>query len=179
MNALVVFASEDPSRTHSWIWPEGYEIWFGGAASIFVFALLFKFAGPTLKKGMAARTARIQKQLDDAAGAKSAAEAAAIGIREAKGDIGTERARLLAEADAQAEQLLVDGRARVLAEIADLEAKAEADNAQLASRSGDELRGEIARLAGEATDRVVVSQLDAATHQDLIERYIARVGAST
>ncbi len=178
MNPLILLVPsvERIDQTHSWIWPEGYEIVAGGIASVLIFGLLWWKAGPVLKAGMAARTARIQKQLDDAAAAKANAEAEAIRIREAKGDIGAERARMLAEADAQAEQLLVDGRARLRAEMADLEAKAVADNAQLASRSGDELRAEIAQLAGAATDRVVADQLDAATQQDLIEKFIARVG---
>ena len=181
MNASVVavgvFAKANP-HTKSWILPDGFEIWFGGAASVLVFGLLIWKAGPFITKGMAARTARIQKQLDDSAAAKAAADAEAVWIRQAKGDIGAERARLLAEAETQAAQLLVDGRDRLVAEVAELEAKAEADSAQLSARSGDELRAEIGRLAGEATDRVVVSQLDDATQQDLIEKFIARVGAS-
>ncbi len=177
MNVMTLLATEDPTRTHSWIWPEGYELYFGGAASIFVFALLFKFAGPTLKKGMSDRTARIQKQLDDAANAMSSAQAEAIRIREAKGDIGSERARLLAEADTQAQQLLVDGRARLEVEIVDLETKAVADNVAASGRIGDELRAEVARLSIAAVDHVVSGSLDAATHQELIENFIVRVGA--
>ena len=173
---LVVAAEAATTHTTSWIWPEGYEIIAGGIASVLVFGLLFWKAGPILKKGMAARTARIQKQLDDATAAKLNAEAEASRIRQAKGDIGAERARLQAEADATAQQLLIDGRARLAAEAADLEAKAEADAVQLASRSGDQLRVEIGQLAADAADRIVMSQLDDATQQDLIEKFIARVG---
>jgi F-type H+-transporting ATPase subunit b len=173
---LVVASEAATTHTHSWIWPEGYEIIAGGIASVLVFGLLIWKAGPVLKKGMAARTARIQKQLDDATAAKSNAEAEAARIRQAKGDIGAERARLHAEADATAQQLLIDGRARLAAEASDLEAKAEADAAQLASRSGDQLRVEIGQLAADAAERIVMSQLDDATQQDLIEKFIARVG---
>ena len=146
-------------------------------ASIIVFVLLYKFAGPIIKKSFADRTAGIQKQLDDSAAAKVAAEAEAGRIREAQGDIDAERARLYAEADAQAEALLADGRVRLDAEMAELEARAERDIAAAAGRSTDELRAEIARYSGDAVDRIVDETLDDAAQQDLIEGFIARVGA--
>ena len=170
---------EDISQTPSWIWPEGYEIAFGGLASVIVFGLLFWKAGPVVKKSMQARTDRIQKDLDGAAAALSSAAAEAADIRRAKGDIESERSRLLADAEMTAAQVLRDGRARIEAEVVEVEAKAADDLVQLESRSGDELRGEIARLSAEVSDRLVVDQLDSATHNDLIESFIAKVGAST
>jgi F-type H+-transporting ATPase subunit b len=151
----------------------------GSLASIIVFSLLYWKAGPIIKKSFRDRTAGVQKQLDDSTAAKAAAEAEAVRIREAKGDIEAERARLFAEADAQAEALLADGRARLAVEMAELEARAEADIGAAASRSTDELRAEIARHSGVAVDRIVRDTLDDAAQQDLIEGFIARVGAST
>jgi len=146
-------------------------------ASIIVFGLLYKFAGPIIKKSFTDRTAGIQKELDDSAAAKVAAEAEAERIREAQGDIDAERARLYAEADAQAAALLADGRVRLDAEMAELESRAESDIAAAAGRSSDELRAEIARYSGDAVDRIVNETLDDAAQQDLIEGFIARVGA--
>ena len=161
------------------IFPPLKELIPGSIASIIVFTLLYKYAGPIIKKSFRDRTAGIQKQLDDSAAAKVAAEAEATRIREAKGDIDAERARLYAEADAQAEALLADGRARIDTEMADLEARAEADISAAAGRSADELRLEIARYSGAAVDRIVAGTLDDAAQQELIEGFIARVGAST
>ncbi len=175
---LVAAAEEHIDRSHSWIWPEGYELFFGSLASVIIFALLYWKAGPLVKKAMADRTARIQAELDGAAAAVTEADARAIEIRRALGDIGAERARLLADADVQAEALLVDGRARLDVEIADLHAKADADIAAVLSRGRDELRLEIARLASAAADRVVERTIDAETQQRLVEDFIARVGAS-
>jgi F-type H+-transporting ATPase subunit b len=177
-----ILASEellDPARSKSWIWPEAAELIYGTIASVLVFGALYKFAGPTIKKAMAARTDRIQGELDASAAAKSEAEAEAASIRRAAGDIDAERQRLFAEADAQAEALLADGRARLEQEAADLEARADADIAAAGSRVNDELRAEISRLAGAAVDRVLADgAIDAATHQDLIEAFISKVGAS-
>lgn len=168
---------EEGCTTLKPILPETAEIIYGGIASLIVFGLLYKFALPALKKSLAARTARIQKELDGAADATTSAAAEAAGIRQAKGDIAGERARLLAEADAQAAAMLEDGRARLTAEMADLEARAQADIVVANSRVGDELRAEISRLSSAAVDHVVTGSLDEATHQELIESFIAKVGA--
>jgi F-type H+-transporting ATPase subunit b len=157
--------------------PPWKELIPGSIASIIVFTLLYKYAGPIIKKSFADRTAGIQKQLDDSAAAKVTAESEAGRIREAQGDIEAERARLYAEADAQAEAMLADGRVRLDTEMAELEARADTDIAAAAGRSSDELRAEIARYSGDAVDRIVVGTLDAAAQQDLIEGFIARVGA--
>ena len=165
--------------THHPLWPEQAEIIYGGIASVIVIALLIWKAGPLVKKAMTARTDKIQGELDDSATARQDAEADAARIRQSLGNIEAERQRLLADADAQAEALLADGRSRLDAEVAELEAKAESDIAAGAGRAGDELRAEIARLAGAAADLVVENSLDDATQQQLIEAFIARVGATS
>jgi F-type H+-transporting ATPase subunit b len=168
---------EDITQTPSKFWPEGYEMLFGIPASLLVFFLLWKFAGPAVKKAMAARTAKVQAELDAGEAARAAAEAEAAEIRKAKGDIAAERERLLAEAEAQSAAVLEDGRARLAQELTELEARAEADIAAAAARIGDELRAEIARLSIAAVDHVVTGSLDDATQQELIESFIAAVGA--
>lgn len=175
----VVLDDDGHVTTHSWILPETAEIIWGGLASLIIFAALWKFAGPAIKKGMAARTERIQKELDAAAADKQSAATEAAQIRQAKGDIAAERARILADADAQAAAVLEDGRSRLRQELADIEAKALADIAAAQSRTGDELRAEIARLSVAAVDHVVSGTLDDATQQQLIENFIARVGATS
>jgi F-type H+-transporting ATPase subunit b len=177
IRAFTESGTHDITQTPSKFWPEGYEMLFGIPASLIVFFLLWKFAGPAVKKGMAARTAKIQAELDAAEADRIAAEAEAAQIRQAKGDIAAERARLLAEADAQAVALLDDGRARLAQELVELEARAEAEIIAAASRTGDELRAEIARLSAAAVELVVTGTLDEATHQELIENFIAKVGA--
>lgn len=164
--------SEDP------LLPPTKELLLGGGASLLILGVLAWKAGPLMKKGLNARTDKIQGELDASAKAKSDADADATRIRQALGDVQGERQRLLADADAQAAALLTDGRVRLEAEVAELEAKAEADIATAAGRSGDELRNEIARRASAAADRVVTDSLDDATQQRLIEDFISKVGAS-
>jgi F-type H+-transporting ATPase subunit b len=183
--ALVLAAEEGPHRddngqviTHSWLWPEQAELIFGTLASLIIFGLLYKFAGPVVKKSLKDRTGRVQAEIDAAQQALEAATADAKQIRDAKGDIDAERRRLFAEADAQAEALLADGRARLDAEVAELESRAAAELTAGGARAGDELRAEIGHVVQAATDQVVAASLDDASQQDLIEAFIQRVGAS-
>jgi len=178
MRLLHLIAAEDPTQTHHWMWPEKAEIIYGGIASILIFTALFKFAAPAAKKALAARTERIQKELDNAANTRSAAETEASNIRRAIGDISGERARLMAEADQQAAALLSEGRARIVAEVVDLEARADADIAAARSRSGDELRAQIAQIATAATQSAVSASLSDSTQQELIESFINSVGGA-
>ena len=144
-----------------------------------IFGLLWKFAGPAIKKAMSDRTERIQNELDASATAKTEAEAEAADIRQAAGDIDGERQRLFAEADAQAAALLVDGRESLEHEVAGLHTRADADIASAGGRANDELRAEISRLSNAATERLLATgAIDAATQQDLIEGFISKVGAS-
>jgi F-type H+-transporting ATPase subunit b len=161
------------------ILPEAAEIIWGGLAFLIILGVLWKFALPSAKKAMAARTAKIQAELDSAAADKAAAAAEAAQIRQAKGDIAAERARILAEADATATAVITDGRIRLAQELADLEAKGAAEISAAQGRVGDELRAEIARLSNAAVDHVVTGSLDEATQQALIENFIARVGVAS
>lgn len=180
MNKLisVIVAAEDPTVTHHWLLPETPEIIYGGLATVIVVGGLVKFTGPMVKKWFVGRTERIQKELDDAASAKVNAESDASGIRAALGDIAAERARMLADADAQAAAVLAEGRVRITAEVADLEAKAESDLAAARGRNSDELRAEIAALAAQATPIVVQRTLNDQTKSELVESFIQGVGAS-
>lgn len=155
------------------------EVVIGGLATLIVFAMLWKFAWPTIAKSMQDRTAGIQKDLDESAAARKQAESDAADIRTSLGDIDGERARLFAAAEAQAAALLEDGRARLSQEVAEMESKSEADLAAAAGRGVDDLRADIARYASQAIEASVTGSLDDATQQELIESFIARVGAGT
>lgn len=172
-----LLAAGDPSQSPHWFIPKRFELIYGGLASVIIIGALAKFAGPFAKKALTDRTEKIQNEIDSARNAKAAADQEAVQIRTALGDIEAERSRILAEADQQAAALLTDGRARIDAEMKDIEAKAMADIANASSRVGDELRAEIVRLSSIATDRVVRSALDDRAQQNLIEDFITKVGA--
>lgn len=176
--SLFAILANDPAETHHWLLPETAEIIYGGIASVLVIGALIKFAVPQFTKFLNARTERIQKELDGAANALSTATQEASSIRAAIGDISGERNRLMAEADQQAAKMLTEGRARITAEVAELEARGDAEIAASRSRSSDELRGEISLLASAAAQRAVSASLNASAQQELIENFINSVGAA-
>ena len=159
--------------------PETREIVWGSAAFAIILAALVKFAGPAIKKSLQARTDRIAKDIADAEAARAAAETRAAEIRAAKGDIEAERERILAEAEEAAQRVEVEGRARIDAEIAELEARVETEIAGAGGRMAAELQAQVAALAMAASERVVAAELDEATQGELVERFIATVGASS
>jgi len=177
MNAFAL-GVEDPTQTHHWLWPEGYELLWAGGSQVIIIGLLVWKVGPMVKKSLSDRTARVQGELDSSAQSLATATGEAADVRQALGDIDEERRRLMAEADEQATAVLESGRARLEEEVAELEAKAGSDIEAAGGRVSDELRGEISRLAAAAADRVVERSLDDETQQRLIEDYIQKVGAS-
>jgi len=179
LGAISLLAEEDPTRTHSWIFPEGPELIWGTLSFLIVAFLLWKFAWPQAKQMMQDRTGRIQAQLDEAAAAKAGAEEAATSIRAAKGDIDAERQRMLADADAQAARLVSDGRARLEQEVAELLAKADSEIDSVQGRLQSEVQAEVAELAATATEHLVGQSLDDELQQQLVEDFIARVGAAS
>ena len=132
-----------------------------------------------MKKSFAARTAKIQKELDDAAADKDRQPTEAAGIRQAKGDIAAERARIWPRPTTQAERVLDrrsgspghrGRRARGQGRQPTSPPPAAASATSCVPRSPG--------CRSAAVDHVVSGSLDDATQQELIENFIARVGAS-
>ena len=76
VNVILLAAAEEPHRdengqivTHHWLFPEQAELIYGTAASLIIFYLLYRFAGPPARKALADRTARVQAELDASAAA--------------------------------------------------------------------------------------------------------------
>jgi F-type H+-transporting ATPase subunit b len=154
-----------------------YELIWGGLAFLIVFGVLFWKAGPAIKKGMAARTERIQAELDKSAAAKVAAEQEANEVRASLAGASDEAAAIVSDARRTAEQLKAEGLARVEAELVDTRARALADLESSKGRVSSELQGAVARLAIGAAEQVVERNLDAATQSALVEQFIAQVGS--
>lgn len=174
---LIASEGVDPARSKSPFLPEPAELLYGSIASILVFGALFVVLRKPVAKFFRERTERIQGELDAAQADQAQAKSEAEQIRAAAGDIDAERKRRFDEADQQAAALLAEGRTRLAEEVQEIEAKADADIAAAAGRSNDELTGEVASLANRATDAALAAGIvDAATQQELIEAFIARVG---
>jgi F-type H+-transporting ATPase subunit b len=179
--AIAVFAQEDHGTEfeapNKWL-PEAAEVLWGTIAFVVIVVLLWKFAYPPIAKAMRGRTQRIADDLENAEQARVDAEAEVARIRRNLDDVDAERARIVGEANETAQRLRVDGVIRNDAEVADLEARAGADIGALRIRATSELQRQVATWSGDATERIVLSQLDDETVERLVEDAIAKIGAT-
>ena len=155
------------------------EVAWGTVAFLIVFSLLVWKAGPAIKTALSSRTDRIAKELDDATAAKSEAQTKLADVQRRIADAGNERQRILDEAAQTAASLKVQLEAKADQDAAELVARATADVEASKGQALADLQSDAASLALGAAAAVVNRNLDAATQTDLIESYIAQVGASS
>lgn len=175
MNALL-FAAEEGNGY--WFPHDINEVIWGTIAFAIVFGLLAWKAGPALKAALAARPERIKAELDLAANARSAAEQSFADVKMALADADKERERILAEARETAERVKKDTVARARDEAVAIRERGESEIASARRQAQADLSAEVTRLALGAAEKVVESNLNDATQQDLIESYISQVGAA-
>ena len=181
LSGISLLAAESSTEFHAentWL-PETSEIIWGTLAFLIVLGILIKFAARPIAKSLRDRTERIANEIDSAAKAKADAEREIASVRQNLADVDAERSRILAGAGETAERMRVEGIARNDAEVAELEARADADIQTLRGRATTELQAQVAAWSSEATERIVLAQLDDATAERLVEDFIAKVGASS
>lgn len=160
-----------------WLPHDINEVYWGTAAFLIVFGLLYVKAGPFIRKGLAARPERIAAELDAAASARSDAEAQVAEVKDALADSDKEAARIVEEARETAARITADYADRGDAEAAAIREQGVAEIAATRRQAQAELVGEVTRIAAGAAERVVESNLDDATHQQLIDDYISQLGS--
>ena len=172
----VLFASEAPN---GWILPGDInEVWWGTSAFLVVAAILWWKALPAAKNMASGRTERIRSELEAAASARARAEAELSEIQARLADADAERARIRAEAQQTAAAVQAQLAARAEQEAAELRARAAADAESSKAQAEADLRAEVGAIAIGAAEAVVARNLDPETQRNLVERYIASVGAA-
>lgn len=159
--------------------PEKNEIIFGGLAFLVVFVFLWKFGMPAIKAGMAARSEKIQADLDSAEAERTEASEILTQYQAQLADARTESARIIEEARQAADEVRANLQAKAEADIAELRARATADIESAKVQAVADLRGEVTALAIGAAEQVVGRNLDAETNAALVEAYINQVGANS
>lgn len=154
------------------------EFWWGLAASLIVFGLIFWKAGPLIKAALSKGQADAEAEAT-AAEAQIAESKARIAAATAElGDANAESERIIAEAHATANQLRVDSANRTQQLVNDMWAKAQTDVASMKTQAGADIQSEVAAQAVGAAEQVVRSNLDPGRQADLIEDYIAGLRTS-
>jgi F-type H+-transporting ATPase subunit b len=173
-------AADDPEacqESPNLILPAADELVWGSISFVVLLFLLYKYAYPSVKQAMDARTERIRAELQAADAAKSEAEALLDQYRAQLNDAKSEAGRIIEEARQAADAIKRDQEVRLQAELAELRQRAVADIDSAKAQAMSDLRGEVAQLAIGAAETVVQRSLDSATQTQLVEDYINQVAA--
>jgi F-type H+-transporting ATPase subunit b len=182
MSLLSVLAADENNTVfeapNTWL-PEAAEILWGTIAFVIIVGLLWKYAAKPIGNSLRGRTERIQQDIEGAAAARAEAVAEVEQIRQNLADVDGERARILAEAAETAARLRVEGLDRNDLEVQGLEARAESDISLMGGRATSELQEQVATWSADATERIVLAELDDTTLEQLLEQTIAKIGAAS
>lgn len=183
MLALLLAAEAGGEAGHAaengWFLPHDLnEFWWGLAAFVAIVALLVWKVLPIAKKGLAGRTAKIAAQLDQAEAQRKAAEGQIASIKASLATVDQESERIVADARQRAAQLKADLIARAETEVAEAKRRGLLEVEAAKSQSLADVRAEVAAMTLKATEAVVDANLTADVQTDLIEQYIAQVGAA-
>jgi F-type H+-transporting ATPase subunit b len=151
-------------------------IWGSLSFAVLVF-LLYKFAWPGLRQGMAARTERIRSDLEEAERAKADAQGVLDEYQRQLADARNESARIIEEARQSADAMRRDLQSRAETDIAALRERAAADVEAAKQQAMADLKAEVSEIAVGAAEMVVKQNLDRDAQIRLVEDYINQVGA--
>ena len=173
MSALLL-AAETTSKNP--ILPSAPELVWGILSFAIVFLLMWKFAFPSVKKGMDARTERIRESLSTAEQAKNDAQAVLDEYQRQLADARNESNRIIEEARQTAEALRRDLMARAETDAAEVRTRATADIEAAKDRAMEELRSQLTQLTLQLTELVVKRNIDRDANTRLIDDYISSIG---
>ena len=173
-----VIASEAAEGNGFWLPHDINEVIWGTIAFLLVVGVLYTKAGPFIKNGFKSRTERIDNELASAARTRGEAEQSADEIKSKLADSDAEGARIKAEGVELAQKVAADIAKRTHSDVAAVKARCEAEIAQAQRALASEIETELRRVSVGAAERVVDANLNAETHQSLIDSVISQVAAS-
>ena len=174
MSATLLAAAATQSRNP--ILPSVPELVWGTLAFLVVFVLMWKYAFPSVKKGMDARTERIRDSLSTAEQAKTDAQNVLEEYQRQLADARNESNRIIEEARQTAEALRRDLMARAESDAAEVRARATADIDAAKDRAMEELRSQLTQLTLQLTELVVKRNIDRDANSRLVDDYISSIG---
>ena len=143
-------------------------------AAIFI-GIIWYAAGKKLKSFFAGRREEVVQEMDDLASRKQEAEAHLAEVERQIADVEAECAKLLEEGRAQAERM----KAAILADAENQAARIVEQAARNAEQEGkaelEAIRARMANTIVAELEKSLVERLDAATHQDLIDKSLTKV----
>ena len=141
-----------------------------------LFYLLQRFLWGPVTKALDARAQRIREGLDNAEAAKRERTQMQAEVERLLGDARREAAAIAERTTQAAEAAAAEIRAQAKVEGDRLRERAKTDAEQLHQQALAQLRAEVASMAVLAASRILGKEVDAKTHQALIERSLDEAG---
>jgi F-type H+-transporting ATPase subunit b len=141
-----------------------------------LFFLLQRFLWGPIQRTLQARADRIREGLENAEAAKRERAQMQVEVERLLGDARREAAAIAERTTKAAEAAAVEIRTQAKVEGDRLRERARTDAEQLHQQALAQLRGEVGSMAVLAASRILGKEVDAKTHQALIERSLDEAG---
>jgi F-type H+-transporting ATPase subunit b len=155
--------------------PETPELIWGAVAFLLLLAIMSKFVFPRVNEMLDDRSAAIQGKMEEADAKLAEAEESKARFEESIGDAQGEATRIIEEAKSTAESLRADIIAKAEEEARGIVERAQTEVAAERDRALQELRTEVGALSVDLASKIVERELDASTHQGLVDEYIQQL----
>jgi F-type H+-transporting ATPase subunit b len=157
--------------------PETPELIWGLVAFLLLLGIMYKFVFPNANQMLEQRSAAIVGKMEEADTKLAEAEEARGRFEAQLADARGEANRIIEDAKSTAESLRADVVRKAEAEAAAIVERAQADIAAERERALQELRTQVGVISVELASRIVERELDAGTHQVLVDEYIQRLAS--
>ncbi|MFP5298500.1 MAG: F0F1 ATP synthase subunit B [Actinomycetota bacterium] len=182
LNGLLILAAEEGAEVSEptgldLVLPAAEELIWASLAFAIVAFLLMKVAFPKIRAAVEAREAEITGNLQQAEASKTEAQSQLDEYKKQLAEARSEANKIVEEARQSAEQVRKDVIAKAEAEAQQIVARASDQIEAERNRTMDELRGEVATLAVQLAEKVVLGEIDASRRKQLVDNYISEVSA--
>jgi F-type H+-transporting ATPase subunit b len=172
MFATVLAQAEEEAEGIDLLLPDSSELIAGVIAFLIIFAVVWKYALPTLSKTLEARQEAIVGQIRDAEETKAQAESLLADYKTQVEGAQGEANEIIEEARVTAESMRTDIVSRADAEAASLLDRARSDVAIEKDRAAAALRQDVANLSLDMAEKVVAGSLDRDAQAALVDHYL-------
>jgi F-type H+-transporting ATPase subunit b len=169
---LTLLAVAEEASGADLLLPAMPELIWGLVAFLLLMGLMFKFVFPKANQVLEDRSAAIMGKMEEADRKLEEAQASKAEFDAQIADARGEANRIIEDAKQTAESLRRDIVAKAEDEAAAVLSKARADVAAERERLLQDLRAQVGVLSVELASRIVERELDATTHQSLVDEYI-------
>lgn len=129
-----------------------------------------KFVWPPITKALDERVQKIADGLSAAERAKKELADADALVKKELADANVQTAARLSDAERRAQAIIEDAKLRATQEAQKIVANAEAEAEQQSVKARDALRDQVATLAVRGAEQILRREVDAAAHADLLSR---------